>query len=101
MILPRTICSVLLLSAFWCCSSGFAQGQGEWVIEALNDNGWVEFDTETHIATATNGVLVKYGGGVLTAQSPRSRLYLFGMSSAIGTVSGPLLPGTTTRALRS
>ena len=69
MTLPRTIFFVLLLAAFWCSSSGFAQGQGEWVIESLNDNGWVEFDTETHIATATNGVLVRYGGGVLTAQS--------------------------------
>jgi lipopolysaccharide assembly outer membrane protein LptD (OstA) len=40
----------------------------EWEIEALNDDGWVEFDQTTQTATATNGVLVKYGGAVLTAR---------------------------------
>ena len=40
-------------------------------------------------------------GGVLTAQVPRSRLYLFGRSSPIPTDFGPFGPGTMTRALRS
>ena len=35
------------------------------------------------------------------AQSPRSRLYLFGSSSPMPTATGPSGPGTMTRALRS
>jgi hypothetical protein len=41
------------------------------------------------------------GRGAHDPQVPRSRLYLFGMRSPIPTASGPLRPGTTTRAFRS
>lgn len=69
MISPRAILLFLLSLAAWCPGALFGQAQTEWEIRALSDNGWVEFDTETRIATATNGVLVKYGAAVLTADS--------------------------------
>ncbi|HWH70786.1 MAG TPA: LPS assembly protein LptD [Candidatus Sulfotelmatobacter sp.] len=43
------------------------QPQAEWQIESLSGEGGVEYDFQTGLATATNGVLVKYGGAVLTA----------------------------------
>jgi len=42
---------------------------GEWQIEALNDEGWAELDLETGIARGTNGVMFRYGGAVVTAES--------------------------------
>lgn len=39
----------------------------EWVITNLTERGWVEYNYLTHLATATNGVLVKYGGAFLLA----------------------------------
>jgi lipopolysaccharide assembly outer membrane protein LptD (OstA) len=39
----------------------------EWEIEALNDQGWSEYDPATGIAIGTNGVRVKFGTAVLTA----------------------------------
>ena len=44
-----------------------AQQQPTWEIEALNDQGWAEFDFRTGIGIATNGVLVRYGNAFLTA----------------------------------
>lgn len=45
-----------------------AQWSEEWTLEPLNpEHGWVEMDWRTMIATATNGVIVRYGGAVLTA----------------------------------
>ena len=59
---------IALLALCWALPSLVrAQVQPDWEIEALSDQGYVEFDTESKIATATNGVLVKYGGAVLTA----------------------------------
>jgi lipopolysaccharide assembly outer membrane protein LptD (OstA) len=46
---------------------GAAQQQPEWVIKPLTAEGWVEFDYRRGIATATNGVLVRYGDAFLTA----------------------------------
>jgi LPS-assembly protein len=45
-----------------------AQVQEGWEIEAFPGEGWVESDLATGTATATNGVLVKYGGAVMTAE---------------------------------
>jgi LPS-assembly protein len=42
---------------------------GEWQIEAVNDEGWAELDLETGIARGTNGVMFRYGGAVVTAES--------------------------------
>jgi LPS-assembly protein len=44
-----------------------AQQRPGWVIEALNENGWVEFDFQTGQGRGTNGVLVRYGSAFLTA----------------------------------
>ncbi len=42
--------------------------QTEWQIEPLNDkDGWVEYSYETGIGVATNGVLVRFGDTVMTA----------------------------------
>ena len=41
--------------------------QAEWIIEPLRPDGWAEYNPETHIAVATNGVVVKYRGAVLVA----------------------------------
>jgi LPS-assembly protein len=57
-----------LLICAWGMTQANGQVQPEWEIEALNDQGWVEYDYQTGVATATNGVLVKYGGAVLTAE---------------------------------
>lgn len=44
-----------------------AQQQPGWEIEALNDQGWAEFDFQTGLGRGTNGVLVRYGSAFLTA----------------------------------
>lgn len=44
-----------------------AQEQPAWQITDLSGEGGVEYRVDLGIATATNGVLVRYGGGVLTA----------------------------------
>lgn len=41
--------------------------QSSWRVEKLGTNSWVEWDLTTGIVTATNGVLIEYGGAVLTA----------------------------------
>ena len=41
--------------------------QAEWDIEPLGSGGAAEYDFQTGLFTVTNGVLVKYGGAVLTA----------------------------------
>jgi lipopolysaccharide assembly outer membrane protein LptD (OstA) len=44
-----------------------AQQQPAWEMEALTDQGWAEFDFQTGLGQGTNGVLVRYGTGFLTA----------------------------------
>ncbi|MEI7938446.1 MAG: hypothetical protein WCK27_17280, partial [Verrucomicrobiota bacterium] len=44
-----------------------AQQRPGWVIEALDENGWAEFDFQTGQGRGTNGVLVRYGSAFLTA----------------------------------
>ena len=41
--------------------------QAEWEIESLGGGAGAEYDFQTGLLTVTNGVLVKYGGAVLTA----------------------------------
>jgi LPS-assembly protein len=45
-----------------------AQQQPGYEIEALNDQGWGEYDFRTGMAIGTNGVRVKYGGSVMTSE---------------------------------
>lgn len=45
-----------------------AQRLPDWEIEALGSGGGVIYDFRTGMATATNGVLVRYGTAVLTAE---------------------------------
>ena len=61
-----TICALALstLALPW---GLFAQQEPGLEIQALSGEGQAEYDFTTGLATATNGVLVKYGGGVLTA----------------------------------
>ena len=49
------------------CQTVLAQQQPEWEIISLEETGAVVYDMATGIATATNGVMVKYGGAVLRA----------------------------------
>jgi lipopolysaccharide assembly outer membrane protein LptD (OstA) len=63
-----------IIFGFLLCSLVFsltarAQELSGWEIEALSDEGGVVYDFQTGTATATNGVLVKYGLAVLTADS--------------------------------
>lgn len=44
-----------------------AQQQPEWQMEALNENGWAEYNFQTGLGYGTNGVLVRYGTAFLTA----------------------------------
>lgn len=44
-----------------------AQQAPTWEIESLAGQGAVEYDLNTGMVTATNGVVVRYGGGILSA----------------------------------
>lgn len=46
-----------------------AQPVQEWIIQPLTDEGYAWFDYEHDLAGGTNGMLVRYGGAVLTADS--------------------------------
>jgi len=46
-----------------------AQPADEWVIQPLTDDGWAWLDYEKGLAGGTNGILVQFGGAVLTADS--------------------------------
>jgi len=65
----RRLCAVLALACVASVCVVFAQERPGWVIEPLNDKGWVEFSFETGLAVGTNGVLVSYGPALLTADS--------------------------------
>ena len=59
--LALALCVVALPATLW------AQQQPTWEIEALNDQGWAEFNFQTGLGIGTNGVLVRYGTAFLTA----------------------------------
>lgn len=59
---------IALLTGFWALSPAAAQEQSGWEIESLGGEGGVVFDLSTGLATATNGVVVRYEQGVLSAQ---------------------------------
>jgi beta-lactamase regulating signal transducer with metallopeptidase domain/lipopolysaccharide export system protein LptA len=40
-----------------------------WDIQPLNENGWVEYNMESGITTATNGARVKHGGTTISADN--------------------------------
>lgn len=65
MIKPRLIFLALVLGLAALSSPTQAQQQPELEIESLT--GQVEYDFDTGVAVATNGVIVKYGSTVLTA----------------------------------
>ncbi len=64
---PRTI-STLVLCSLALPALLHAQQQTEWEIKPFPEQGWVEYSWQTGLTTATNGVVVKYGGAVLTAE---------------------------------
>ena len=59
--LALALCVLALPGALW------AQQLPGWEIEALNDQGWAEFNFQTGLGAGTNGVLVRYGTAFLTA----------------------------------
>lgn len=65
--MTRTRFSLTALCFFAFARVLVAQQQPAWEIESLTGEGGVEYDWQKEIATATNGVIVKYGNGVLTA----------------------------------
>ena len=63
----RTISALVLC---FMVVSLYAQQQAGWEIEALSDKGLAEYDLDDpHLLRGTGGVLVKYGGAVLTAET--------------------------------
>jgi len=66
----RNLTTLLCLLPFCLCVAAVPEPQEttQWEMEALRPNGWVEYDLNTGIAVATNGVVIKFGGAVLTAE---------------------------------
>ena len=58
-------CLLALLGAT--CLLPAAETNATWTIESI-DQGEFDYDIQTGVATATNGVIVKYSGAVLTAR---------------------------------
>ncbi|MCL4787239.1 MAG: LPS assembly protein LptD [Verrucomicrobia bacterium] len=56
-----------LLSWLAVSFAGYAQQQPEIIIRSLTDDSFVEFDPDTGLAVATNGVIVTYDNAILTA----------------------------------
>ena len=65
----RHLLTLAVWSVLWALTAS-AQQEPSWTVEALSPDGWVEMD-RAGIATATNGVLVKFGDAVLTAERVR------------------------------
>jgi lipopolysaccharide assembly outer membrane protein LptD (OstA) len=63
--LALALCVLALPGALW------AQQRPGWEIEALNEQGWAEFDFQTGLGAGTNGVLVRYENAFLTADQVR------------------------------
>ena len=65
--------AILLIALGLLASGGvlFAQEEAEYTIQSLSGDSKssIYYDSKTDIITATNGVLVKYGGAVLTAET--------------------------------
>src|SRR5689334_7428442 len=66
----RFILAVASFLRVFCTSVSGQQLQG-WDIQPLTEDGWVEYDINTGIAEATNGVRIIYGDIVLTADRAR------------------------------
>src|SRR5262245_1578710 len=72
---PRLMASLRIISALVLCLiaiavSREAQQQPGWQIEARRDSGVAEYDLGgPHMLRGTGGVLVKYGGAVLIAET--------------------------------
>jgi len=62
----RQIFALILLPACYPLAAS-AQPESAWEVEALSPEGRFDYDMTTGVATGTNGILVKYGGAVLTA----------------------------------
>jgi lipopolysaccharide assembly outer membrane protein LptD (OstA) len=67
MIRLRAIC-ILILCALAFPGALRAQQQPALEMEVLTDEGWVDYDYQTGLGTATNGVLIRYRNAVLTAE---------------------------------
>jgi lipopolysaccharide assembly outer membrane protein LptD (OstA) len=59
--------AVLFLALLALAGRGFAQQDPGWTLEALNENGWAEWDIQTGEFRGTNGAIFRYAGSVITA----------------------------------
>ena len=59
--------STLAIISMVMCFTVMAQEQPAWEVNALNEDGGAVYDFQTGITTATNGVIIKRGNAVLTA----------------------------------
>lgn len=64
----RHILALLTLALWAFGAGGSTTNESEWIVEALSPEGWFDYDPTTGIAHGTNGLIVKYGGAVLTAE---------------------------------
>ena len=64
---PLRACLFLSLWIVSACLLG-ALAESEWYIEALTPQGTASYDFANDVMTATNGVVIKYGAAVLTAE---------------------------------
>ncbi len=72
MIRLRFILAVAIFLRVFCISVSAQQLQQlGWDIEPLTEDGWIEYDLDSHIAEATNGVRVIYGNAIMTADKAR------------------------------
>jgi len=75
MIRLRFILAVAIFLRLFCTPLSAQQlEQQGWDIQPLTEDGWVEYDYQTGIATGTNGVRVVYGNAVLTADKVQYNL---------------------------
>lgn len=65
---PRHILTLTLLVVLLPLAARAQEAeQQEWIIQALALDGRFDYDAATGIASGTNGLLIKYGGAVMTA----------------------------------
>lgn len=65
---PRHILAFLTAAFCALTAAAASTNQPEWIVEALSPEGWFDYDPVSGIAHGTNGLVVKYGGAVLTAE---------------------------------
>src|SRR5262245_54800924 len=79
----RPLCHCVILLAAWALTLQGAQlPEPELRVESPRGDAGVEFDRRTGIGTVTNGVVVKYGDTVLTADTAAVNQHTFEVRAA-------------------